>query len=424
MSQTEERTVGSWSDARRAAPHDSVREPPHDFARADSPNSVRSVTSDAARRTARDGASESARKPLRVLVVAPSHDILGGQSIHAAQLVSELNKEESFEVGFVPINPRAPGVLGRLQRVKYLRTCVRFPLYVWKLLANVPRCDVLHVSSAALSSFLVTTTPAVLVGRLFRRKVVLNYHAGQAEEHLRDWRRTALPVIRMADATVVSSGWLVDVFARYGLPARAIFNHVELDEFRFRQRRPLRPVFLSNRNFDPIYNVPCVLRAFAIIQKRFPEARLVVAGDGPQRGEIETLARELNLRGVEFKGRVAPGEMPALCDAADIYLNASNVDNMPLSILEAFASGLPVVTTNAGGIPYVVEHERTGLVVEMNDCASLASGALRLLGDEEFASRLARSARAECDKYKWAAVRGQWVEFYNEVAGREAAASD
>jgi glycosyltransferase involved in cell wall biosynthesis len=96
---------------------------------------------------------------------------------------------------------------------------------------------------------------------------------------------------------------------------------------------------------------------------------------------------------------------------------------MPLSILEAFAAGLPVVTTDAGGIPYIVEHERTGLLVRMNDCEALAAGALRLLEDGELAARLARAARAECDQYRWAAVRGLWVEFYNEVSGREAAAA-
>jgi len=359
-----------------------------------------------------------ARKPLRVLIVAPAHDMLGGQSIHAEQLVRELNKEPSFEVGFASINPRPPGTLRRLQKLKYVRGMIRLPLYLASLLANVPRYDIIHVSSAASSSFIVTTTPAILIGKLFRKRVVLNYHAGQAEEHLRDWGNVVKPVVRMADATVVSSGWLVDVFARHGLKVRAIFNHVELDEFRFRERRPLRPAFLSNRNFDPIYNVPCVLRAFALIQKKHTDARLTVAGDGPQRGEIEALARELGLRNVEFTGLLAPGQMPGLCDAADIYLNASNVDNMPLSILEAFAAGLPVVTTNAGGIPYIVEQERTGLLVERNDHEALAAAALRLLEDGDLAARLARAARAECDKYKWAAVRGEWLQFYEEVAGR------
>lgn len=367
---------------------------------------------------ARD-ASDARTKPIRLLVVAPSHEHLGGQSVHAAQLVKELRKEPDFRVGFASISPRAMGLGSRVQRMKYARPLLRMPLYLANLLSKIPRHDVIHVSSAALSSFLLTTTPAILIGKLFGRRVVLNYHAGQAVEHLRDWARTALPVIRMCDATVVPSLWLVDVFASHGLKARAIFNHVELDAFRFRERKPLRPVFLSNRNFDPIYNVPCVLRAFSIIQRRVPEARLLVAGDGAQRSEIESVARELNLRNVEFKGLLAPELMPSLCDEADVYLNASNVDNMPLSILEAFSSGLPVVTTDAGGIPYMVEHERTGLVVPMNDHEAIAASALRLLEDEDLAARLTSAAHAECDKYRWEAVRPQWLEFYREVVGSD-----
>ena len=133
---------------------------------------------------------------------------------------------------------------------------------------------------------------------------------------------------------------------------------------------------------------------------------------------IEALARELGLRNVEFKGLLAPEAMPGLCDEADVYLNASNVDNMPLSILEAFSSGLAVVTTNAGGIPHMVEHGRTGLVVQMNDHEALAASALRLLEEEDLAARLALAARAECDKYRWDVVRPQWLEFYREVVGR------
>ncbi|HVF66672.1 MAG TPA: glycosyltransferase family 4 protein [Pyrinomonadaceae bacterium] len=362
------------------------------------------------------GADAARQKPIRLLVVAPSDEYLGGQSIHAAQLVRELRKEPDFRVGFASIAPRALGLAARVQRVRYARPIVRMPLYLANLLLKIPRHDVIHVSSAALSSFLLTTTPAILLAKLFGRRVVLNYHAGQAVEHLRDWARTAIPVIRMCDATVVPSLWLVDVFATHGLKARAIFNHVELDAFRFRERRPLRPVFLSNRNFDPIYNVPCVLRAFSVIQRRVPNARLIVAGDGPQRPEIEALARELDLKNVEFKGLLAPEAMPRVCDEADVYLNASNVDNMPLSILEAFSSGLAVVTTNAGGIPHMVGHGRTGLVVRMNDHEAIAASALRLLEDGDLAARLTSAARAECDKFRWDVVRPQWIEFYREVA--------
>ncbi|HEX8891049.1 MAG TPA: glycosyltransferase family 4 protein [Pyrinomonadaceae bacterium] len=360
-----------------------------------------------------------ARSPLRLLIIAPSHDILGGQSVHAAHLVKEFGKESALRISFLPINPRAPGFLRYLQRVKFVRTLVTSLVYFLKLLANIPRHDIIHVSSAAYTGFIISTMPPVYLGKLFRKKVVLNYHAGQAVEHLRDWKRTAIPTARRADAVVVPSNWLVDVFAEHGLKARAIFNHIELDDFHFRERKPLRPSFLSNRNFDPIYNVPCVLKSFAIIQKQVADASLVVVGDGAQRAELEELARDLKLRNVKFTGLVAPAEMPQLCDEADIYLNASNVDNMPLSILEAFAAGLPVVTTNAGGIPYMVSHEQTGLLVEKNDYEAMAAAAMRLLEDEELAAQMTERARAECAKYRWDVVREEWLDFYREVAGEK-----
>lgn len=375
--------------------------------------------SEAKRANRQEANAVATRPPLRILIIAPSHDILGGQSIHAAQLVKEFSREQALRIGFQEINPRAPGFLKYLQRIKYVRTVVTSLIYLIKLLVKIPRYDVIHVSSAAYTGFILATMPPVFIGKLFGKRIVLNYHAGQAVEHLSEWRRTAIPTIRRADAVVVSSRWLVDVFARHGLKARAIFNHVELDNFHFRRRAPLRPRFLSNRNFDPIYNVPCVVRAFALIQEKFPEASLLIVGNGAQRVEIEKLVRDLDLRNVEFKGLIKPEQMPELCDAADIYLNASNVDNMPLSILEAFAAGLPVVTTNAGGIPYIVTNEETGLLVEMNDHAGLAAAAIRLLEDGNFAAKIADRAHAECDKYKWSAVREEWLEFYREVAGEK-----
>jgi glycosyltransferase involved in cell wall biosynthesis len=206
------------------------------------------------------------------------------------------------------------------------------------------------------------------------------------------------------------------VFARFGLKARAISNIVELDHFRFRERNPLRPVFLCSRLLEPLYNVGCVLRAFACIQRRYPEARLTIAADGPMRSELEQLARELDLRHTRFIGRVPFHEMPGLYDHADIYLTASDLDNMPSSITESFASGVLVVTTNAGGIPYILTHEETGLMVRCGDHEALAASAIRLLEDPELAVRLARNAAQSARRFTWSAVREDWLSVYGELA--------
>jgi glycosyltransferase involved in cell wall biosynthesis len=356
------------------------------------------------------------RARLRVLIVAPSLEILGGQAIQAQRLLTRLAEHPSLEVGFLPVNPKLPGLLGKLQTIKYVRTLLTSLRYWAMLLKDVRRYDIIHIFSASYWSFVLAPTPAMLAARLYGKRAVLNYRSGEAEDHLRRWRRTVLPTLRLVDRVVVPSGYLVDVFAGFDVRAQSIFNFVDTNRFRFRSRVPLRPVFLSNRNHEPLYNVACTLRAFAIIQQHVPTARFIVAGDGGQRPMLEALAVSLNLRNVEFVGRVAPERMPELYDAADIYLNSPNIDNMPGSILEAFASGLPVVTTDAGGIPYIVSDGATGLIVRRADHEAMAARALALLEDDAKAQQLIATARAECRKYEWQAVRDEWLTLYHSLA--------
>jgi L-malate glycosyltransferase len=361
-------------------------------------------------------AQAAAERPLRILIVGPSLDPPGGQAVQAAHLLERLREEPSLEVSFLPINPRLPGFWGRLQSIKYVRTVITMLLYCASLLARVRKCDVVHIFSASYLSFVLAPTPALLIARLYGKRSVLNYHSGEAEDHLSRWRRTAVPTLRMADEIVVPSEYLVRVFAGFGLRARAVYNFVPTARFRFRERRPLRPLFFSNRNFEPLYNVACTLRAFALIQKRFPEAGLTLAGNGSLRAELERLGRELGLRRLTFAGRITPERMPALYDEADIFLNSSEIDNMPVSIIEAFAAGLPVVTTDAGGIPFMVTDGETGFLTARGDYEAMAARAVRLLEDAETASRLARNAHLECRKYSWAAVRDEWLKLYAEAA--------
>jgi glycosyltransferase involved in cell wall biosynthesis len=366
---------------------------------------------------------ETGRERLRVLIVAPSLDITGGQSRQAVRLMTGLDAEPSLEVGFLPHNPRLPGVLRVLQRIKYVRTVVTTALYVFMLLVRVPRYDVIHIFSAAYWAYLLSAAPALVIARLYGKKSILNYRSGEAEDHLPNWPRTAKPTMRLADVIVVCSGYLVEVFERHGLRARFIYDIVELERFPYRERRPLRPVFLVSRLLEPLYNVACVLRAFGLIQRRYPEARLTVAADGFLRPQLERLAfEELKLRNTEIIGFVPFEKMPEMYDAADVYLTATNLDNMPGSITECMSSGVPVVTTNAGGIPYIVTHEETCLMVALDDHEAMAACACRLLEDAELTVSITRRAREESRKFTWPAVRDEWVGLYHELArGRIAA---
>lgn len=342
---------------------------------------------------------------------------VGGQAIQAQRLIEHLRETTDVDVTFVPHDPELPGPLARLQRIKYLRTVVNSVWYVGLLAWRLRKADVAHTFSAAYWSYALGPLPAIVLGRLLGTPVVLNYRSGELEDHLQRWPRLARRSMGWATRIVTPTPYLTEVYARHGLTAEVIPNFLESDRVTFRERDPLRPVFLANRNLWPLYNYPAILEAFSRIQAEMPEARLIIAGHGPQEDELHALVERLGLGHVEFRGKLKHAQMLALYDEADIYLNAPDMDCFPGSILEAFASGIPVVTTNAGGIRYIVAHERTGLLVEVGDAKGLAEGGLRLLRDPALARTLAANARRELDaRYVWDAVGPQWVAMYQALA--------
>lgn len=353
-------------------------------------------------------------KPLRVLLIAPSLDILGGQAVQAMRLLACLRQEPSLSIDFQPINPRLPGPLIRLQRIKFIRTLSTFVLYVLQLSARVWRYDMLHVFSAGYTSYMLWSLPALFFARLYRKKILLHYHDGQAEDHLRNWR-TALPTLRAMDGVVAPTPFLVDVFAQFGMRIGYIWNIIDIREFRYRQRGKLTPVFLHNRIMEPLYNIPCTLLAFQIVQQRYPDARLTLAHDGPSEDELKQFVKQLGLRNVEFVGRVPHSRIAELYDAADIYLTSPDFDCLPGSIIECYASGLPVVASNVCGIPYIATDGETALLFPRGDHEAMAQAALQLLEDPDLVERLTHNGREECKKYEESGVRPQWKRLYEQI---------
>jgi glycosyltransferase involved in cell wall biosynthesis len=351
---------------------------------------------------------------LNVALVAPSTRILGGQAVQAERLLEAWQGDPEVRSWLVPINPDPPGPLRAARNVKYLRTIVTQLTYWPLLLRELRQADVVHVFSASYFSFLLAPLPAVLVAKLYGKPVVMNYRSGEAPDHL---RRSAIAraTLRWAERNAVPSRFLQDVFARFGVEAEVIPNIVDVDRFRFRRRAPLKPRVLSARNFESLYNVGCTLRAFQLVQREYPNATLTLVGSGSQEAELRALAAGLGLRNVVFAGRVAPSDMWRYYADADIYVQTPEIDNMPASVLEAYASGCAVVATNAGGVPAILTDETHGLLVKCNDPGATATAILRLLGDQGLVDQLTLNARETCEKYRWTAVRARWVALYRHL---------
>ena len=358
--------------------------------------------------TAAESPAAGGRFSGRLALVAEYPPPAAGMTVQAQQLQRRL-RAAGVEVVMIRTNPRLPGWLAR---VRYLRGLLRWSRFLWDC-RRLRTVEVAHVFACSGLSFLLFVVPAVILARVWERGVVLHYHGGAAESFAQRHPRLVARTLARVGRLVVPSEYLREVFGRLGYPAEVIGNPTDLAAFPFRERPGGDPIVLSCRNLLPVYDVATSVRAFAAVVRRLPGARLLIAGDGPQLDELRRLAAELGIgAAVEFLGNVPNERMPELLARAQILINSSRVDNLPGSILEAFAAGVPVVSTDAGGIPWLVRDGVNGLLAPVGDWERLGAQAVRLIEDPGMATRLARQGRVTVEELSWERIGARWQAVY------------
>jgi glycosyltransferase involved in cell wall biosynthesis len=329
--------------------------------------------------------------------------------------LAELLGGEGASVALVQVN--APYHPTWVRGVKGIRALFRLVPYLMRLWRCARDVQLFHVMANSGWSWHLFAAPAVWIARLRGVPVVVNYRGGEAADFLERSARQVRWTLKAADALVVPSEFLQDVFGRHGIRAEIVPNIVDASRFRFvARKRADSPHLVVARNLEPIYDVPTAIRAYAIVRQAIPSARLSVAGSGPELDSLHELARAHGLEdAIRFTGRLDPNGMAALYGDADVLLNPSRVDNMPNSVLEAHASGVPVVSTRVGGVPYIIRDGVNGLLVDAGDAGAMASAVLRLLRDADMASRLAAAGAMDAQRYTWPHVRPRLAEIYERA---------
>ncbi len=351
---------------------------------------------------------------LRVGLVGPLPPPAGGMAMQTRQL-AELLAGEGVAVTLVPVNaPYRPGWVRDLKGARALFRLAPYLLRLWHCVGDV---QLLHVMANSGWSWHLFAAPAVWIARARGVPVVVNYRGGEAASFLERSVRWARPGLAAATLLVVPSEFLREVFGRHGIASEVLPNIVDPTHFRFAFRRPsIAPHLVVTRNLEAIYDIPTAMRAFARVRDAFPAARLSVAGSGPELRSLEALAASLGIAdAVRFPGRLDRDQVAALYREADMMLNPSRVDNTPNSVLEAMACGLPVVSTRAGGVPYIVRDGVSALLVDAGDAEAMAGAILRLLRDAQLAKELVTAGFADVQQYTWTRVRLRLAELYERV---------
>lgn len=349
---------------------------------------------------------------MTVLLVGPTPPPSGGMALQGQQLAALLG-HDGMEVIFCASNFAFPGVLAPLARVPILRTLLRAAGIWITLRTEVRKADVVHVLAASWLYFFAVVYPAVLVARASGKRVVVNYRGGEAREFFRRFGAIAAPAFKLASVVTAPSEFLASAIRqRFGVAVSVVPNVIDSSRFRYRPRTSPRPTLLVTRHLEKPYDVESILRAFRVVREQFPDASLWIAGRGSEEAHLRGLVSAWNLANVRFLGEVAHQDLPGIYDQCDICVNASRIDNFPAALLEASAAGLIVVTTGAGGIPFIYEDGRTALVVTPGDWQALASAIIRALTQPAESLARAEAAVALVRASDWNEVRPRLYETY------------
>lgn len=270
------------------------------------------------------------------------------------------------------------------------------------------------------SAFVVSDAASVLCRALSLPQIFV-LHGGALPEFAVARPNWVRRVMRRADAIVAPSSYLAQVFGQFPeltSRIRIIPNILTIGNYRYRHRPVVGPRLLWMRTFHEVYHPQMAVEVLADLRRTHPEAMLTMAGQEKGLGPAvrDWVGQHGLVEAVRFPGFLGPENKAREFGNHDIFLNTNRVDNMPVSVLEAGAFGLPVVATQVGGIPYLLTEGQTGLLVPDGDAAAMSAAVRRLLDEPGLAARLSANGRALAESCGWEPVRSRWESLLREVS--------
>lgn len=321
------------------------------------------------------------------------------------QITADLFAAEGYEV--VDVSSK----LNRLARLMEIITV---------LIKNRHRFELVLLEVYSGLSFVIAETTSLLC-KIFKLPLIMVLHGGKLPEFIEKHPHWTKRVLRRANSLVAPSPFLARKIGVHGFQIEVVANVIELDLYPFRERARLSPNLLWMRSFHPIYNPEMAIKVLAELRKTYPDATLTMAGvDKGLESSVKKMTADMDLsEAVEFPGFLNAEQKAQTFSEADIFLNTTRTDNMPVAVVEACACGLPVVATNVGGLPDLISHGENGLLVENENVAEMAGAVKLLLEDTDLAQKISRGGRVLAERSVWPAVCAQWEKLFAEILDKK-----
>lgn len=260
---------------------------------------------------------------------------------------------------------------------------------------------------------------ATMLLRRLKKPYILTLHGGNLSKFAKRNPRRVRRVLSHAVAVTTPSRFLQESMQPYYADLQLLPNPLDFSNYRYRERTVPQPRLIWLRAFHAIYNPTLAVRVAVKLRSEFPKLQLTMIGPDKgngSRASVEATIAEFGANDyIHLTGGVPKDDVPRWLTEGDIFLNTTNLDNTPISIMEALATGLCVVSTNVGGIPFLLKHEDNALLVPPNDPEAMANAIRRILNEPELAEKLSRNARTKAESFDWSIVLPQWEKLLTEV---------
>ena len=255
--------------------------------------------------------------------------------------------------------------------------------------------------------------------KTINKPIVFTLHGGGLPSFASQHPKRVTKLLALASEVVTPSPFLQQSLSKYQNDIKVIPNGIDISAIDYKPRNSFSHDLIWVRAFHKTYNPELAVKVLSKLVKDYPKAQLTMVG--PDKGDgslqaVNTLAKNL---GVEDHLNILPAvpyeKIPSLLGQADIFINTTNYDTAPRSLLEAMAAGVCVVSTNVGGIPWMITNFEDGLLVPPEDEVAMVDGIKSLLEDPEFARRISHNARRTAERHDWSSVILEWDDLFSDV---------
>ncbi len=252
-----------------------------------------------------------------------------------------------------------------------------------------------------------------------KKPFVITLHGGNLPAFAQKHPGRVSKVLKQANRVITPSAYLREHFKEIRPDILVIPNPIEIERYPYRNRESAKPCLVWLRAFHEIYNPSLAPAVLPELVERHPDVHLTMVGPDKGDGSLKRMISAAEALGVSERitliGPVPRDQVPTWLNKGDLFVNTTNIDNTPVSVIEAMACGCCIVSTNVGGIPYLLEDGVDALLVPPDDPKAMAGAVDRILADQQLAASLSENARLKSEEFSWSKILPVWEALFQEL---------